>query len=160
MIKHKNRKLYIFFTSKKFCNGDIQIILIEEINVKNKNELMKIENEHIQRELNNIMCLNTFRAAVDQVSTIKNRKKYYENNKEKINEHNRKYYDENKEYIQQYDRERRKTDERKLYMDETFNCECGSTYSRTSKSIHFNTKTHQNFVLNCQKSKSIIENTN
>ena len=38
------------------------IILIGEVNVQNKRELTKIENEYIQMELNNVLCMNTIGA--------------------------------------------------------------------------------------------------
>jgi len=66
--KHKNSsknedknktKLYQQFTFNKFSCGDIRIILIEEVSVNTKQELVKIENAYIEKNLNNPLCLNT-----------------------------------------------------------------------------------------------------
>ena len=46
--KEPSRKVYKYFTYEKFVNGDIQIILVEEVSVDNKDQLRKIENEYIK----------------------------------------------------------------------------------------------------------------
>ena len=53
------------------------IILIGEVNVQNKRELTKIENEYIQKELNNVLCMNTFGAYHTEEEKINYHTKYY-----------------------------------------------------------------------------------
>ena len=52
-MKVNKTKLYRYFTYDKLVSGDVEIIQLE-INVANKRELEKIENEYIQ-EIKNIL---------------------------------------------------------------------------------------------------------
>ena len=110
-------------------SGDIKIIQLQEVNVQNKRELQKIENEYICKEIGNPLCLNTFRSFVSEeqlkeerhryreqnkeylneqmklyrinnIEKIKEmRKQYSSTNKDKIKEGNHRYYEQNKEYL-------------------------------------------------------------
>ena len=52
-------KPYNTFTKEKFDSGDIKIVLVKEVSVENKNQLERIQNEFIEKELNNLYCINT-----------------------------------------------------------------------------------------------------
>ena len=82
--KYKNSKLYQYFTPAKFSSGEVKIILLEEVNVDNKRQLEKIENDYICKELENPLCMNTLRSFVTNEETRKGKKNYCEQNKEKI----------------------------------------------------------------------------
>ncbi|DBA04967.1 TPA: hypothetical protein N0F65_006969 [Lagenidium giganteum] len=61
-------------------------------------------------------------------------KQHYENNNDNISVYNRKYYEANKDKLNEKNRERTRT---------RFDCECGGKYSLSSKSNHFKGKKHQ-----------------
>ena len=127
----KLNKLYSHFTYEKFCNVDIKIILIEEVDVSNKRELEKIENDYIQKELNNVLCLNTRSSFLTleekNIYNIKYRKK----NKDAISEKNKQYF------IQNPDKRKQK------YL-----CDCGSETTLCHKRRHEQSKKHLNNISN------------
>ena len=86
--KFKNTKIYQYFTPEKFSSGDVKIIQLEEVNVVNKRELEKIENDYILKEINNPLCLNTNCAVFND-----------EKRKDYLKKWNKTYYDEHKEQI-------------------------------------------------------------
>jgi Uri superfamily endonuclease len=123
--KTKNHiKVYKHINSIGWDN--VSIILIESFECNNKDELRKKEDEYIQKELNNELCLNSQRAYLTEEETkeydknlmrIKRQdsnytnkeKEYYQNNKEQIRER-QKEYESSPEYKQkkkQYYREYR-----------------------------------------------------
>ena len=57
--RYKNTKVYSYFTPNKLRSEDVQIIVLEEISAKNKEQLLKLENEYVQREMKNVLCVNT-----------------------------------------------------------------------------------------------------
>lgn len=65
--------------------GKVRIILIELFVCLNRQELLKKEDEYIQKELDNPLCLNSKRA-------IRSRKEWYNDNCEDIKAHARQYY--------------------------------------------------------------------
>ena len=79
---------------KRYCNGgfhyvssfeiikneNYEIILIEEVNCSNKEQLLKIEREHIEAN----ECINL------RIPT-RTRKEYYKANKDRIKEYQKKY---------------------------------------------------------------------
>ena len=97
------RKIYQQFTFDKFCNKEIKMIVLEEISLENKNQLHKLEDEYIRKELNNNLCLNT-------IGALKNR--------ELQKQHNKQYRDENKEYITQMRKQYREKTENKEHKKE------------------------------------------
>ena len=89
----------------------------------------------------------------------KYKKEYYQNNKELLSEYQKEHYHENKEVIigkQKVYRDNNieKTRERhkewyqnnKEKLQQKFKCECGGKYTYTSKTDHFKTKKHQNYI--------------
>ena len=69
---------------------NVKIILIENFPCNSRQELLKKEDEYIQKELKNELCLNSHRASITK-------KEYYETNKEKIREKQKEYYNKKKE---------------------------------------------------------------
>ena len=79
-------------------------------------------------------------------------KMYYETNKEVLKEH----YHKNKDKILENQKIYKENNKDKLseYRKQKFTCECGSIYSYTSKSEHFKTKKHFQFI---ESKKQLIE---
>ena len=131
----KSSKLYANFTREKFDSGDIRILLIEEVNVENKRELQKIENEYIQKELKNVLCINTRSSFLTPDNRLQQRiksdKKYRDTHKEE-----RKIYDASISEIR----------------NEHFDCECGGKYSRKSKARHEKCQKHIKYIETLNKS--------
>ena len=71
-------------------------------------------------------------------------KQYRENNKDKIKEYRQKYNEENKEYQKAYRAEYKEKNREQL--NATIYCNCGSHYTLVSKSKHFKTQRHQNYL--------------
>jgi len=103
--------------------GDAYIELILECADVTKDELHKIEGEHIRK--NN--CINkriAGRTDKEYYEANKDKiKEYYEVNKDKIKE----YYEVNKDKILQY---------QKKHKSEKYQCECGKTLTTGNKSKH------------------------
>ena len=59
MINIKTSRSINTLHLKNFQAGIVKIIQLEEVNVVNKRELEKIENDYILKEINNPLCLNT-----------------------------------------------------------------------------------------------------
>jgi hypothetical protein len=84
-----NRTIY------NHINGEwdkVRIILIEAFECTNRSELNKKEDEYIQKELDNPLCLNRYRA----FQTDEEYKKY---KKEYLQEYGANYYQKNKEHL-------------------------------------------------------------
>ena len=156
--KYKNTKLYKQFTFDKLKSGEIKIIQLAEINVKNKRELEKLENEYIEKEINNVLCLNTHKSFLSYedkvIRNFKYQEKYREENKDILREKHKEYRKQNHEHYLQYDRERLKNEERRQYnieksrkfRNKLYVCVCGSTFKMDAKSKHFKTKKHQQYM--------------
>ena len=122
--RSKKGKMYSYFTPDKLRSEDIQIIVLEEISAKNKEELLKLENDYIQREMKNVLCVNTRCPIFDYVNYLK--------------------------YQKEYDDKREATAERKLekknyrteYNKLKVVCECGKTVSKSQISTHLKYKAH------------------
>ena len=128
---------------KLFKIGNPTIRILEQITCNSKIELLEKEKEYIL----NYECVNT------RVPILNDLEK-----KQKEHEHNKKYREEHIEEIkkcQKLYREEHKEDckerNRKNYaiMKQSdnyyMNCECGGTYTKYNKDIHFNSKKHINF---------------
>ena len=130
--KRNKTKVYQYFTPEKIKSGDVFIILIEEVSVANKRELEKIENEYIQKELNNILCLNTnssyISKAEKQLKINERCAVYRNNNKEALHDKKKMYYLKYKENL----------------YSKVETCACGATYTHSHKTRHEKTKTHIN----------------
>ena len=99
-----------------------EIILLENINCESKNELHARERYYIE----SLDCVNKF-------IPCRTYKEYYEDNREKILEHQKEYKQQNKEKIQQQ-------------QNEKFTCICGSRYTYTHKLRHLKTLLHINYI--------------
>ena len=58
-LRKPTTKVYQQFTSEKFINKMIKIIMIESFVLNSKEELLREEDKHIQQHIYNEMCLNT-----------------------------------------------------------------------------------------------------
>ena len=93
--RYKSTKLYSYVTPEKLRSNDVQIILLEETNASNKEQLLKLENEHVQRELKNILCMNTRCPSFDYVNYLKYQKEYDDKRGQTV---------ERKEYRKEYNK--------------------------------------------------------
>lgn len=99
----KNNKCggkYEYFS--KVPIGEISIELIENCPCDNKDQLNEREDELIKASFKDPLCLNTNRAFQASEDKKEYDKKYYENNKEKIQANMKQYYEEHKEDIMNY----------------------------------------------------------
>ena len=69
----------------------VRMILIEEYPCESKQQLLKREDEYIQKELNNPLCLNSCRVILTAEETIAYNREY-----------NKQHYEQNKEYMREY----------------------------------------------------------
>ena len=122
--RYKNRKIYSYFTPNKLRSEDVQIVVLEEISAKNKEELLKLENDYVQREMRNVLCVNTRCPTFDYVNCLKYRKDYDDKR-----EHTEKRKIEKKKYRMEYN---------KLKVI----CECGKTVSKSQISTHLKSEKH------------------
>jgi len=136
-------------------NNDYKIELLENCDIKTKQELIARERFYID----NNECLNhniPGRSIKEwRIDNQDYRKQYYIANKDKIKiycdankDKQREYRDANKDKIIEY---------KKLYYDvnkdkinikrnEKYNCECGGKYTRQHKAHHLRTTKHQEFI--------------
>ena len=88
--KTPDRRVY------KHINGDwsqVRMILIEEFPCETKEQLKKREDEYIQRELKNPLCLNSVAAiGLTKEQTVEYQRKYREAHRDKRKEKAREYY--------------------------------------------------------------------
>ena len=142
---------------------DAKIILVETFPCNTKYELLAREQFYID----NSDCVNKLKAycGVSKIEYHKQYKKkyheenkekilkyikqYYKDNKQKIAQHTKQYNEENKEKISQYKKEYR--DKNKLKINETFNCICGGKYLYGNKARHEISKKHHEFI--CTQSR-------
>ena len=122
--RYKNTKVYSYFTPNKLRSEDVQIIVLEEISAKNKEELLKLENDYVQREMRNVLCVNTRCPTFDYVNYLKYQKEYDDKR-----EHTEKRKIEKKKYRMEYN---------KLKVI----CECGKTVSKSQISTHLKSEKH------------------
>jgi predicted GIY-YIG superfamily endonuclease len=99
----------------KHINGEwdkVRIILIEAVPCENKEQLNKKEDEYIQKDSNNPLCLNSKGAAPDKErraaqNSVFDHAAYYQRNKESILAKMKKQYQENRDARLQKAREYR-----------------------------------------------------
>lgn len=116
--KHKKTtNTYLLF--EKYGIENCEIVLIENLHYKEKNDLFKLEGKYI-KELNSI---NKNIAGRDDAE-------YYKDNKKKLLDITRLYYQQNKESL---------TEQKK----QKYECEtCGGKYTHVNKSRHLKSKKH------------------
>jgi len=105
--KNKLTPLYSHIQSIGWEN--VEIVLLENFNCRNRTELRRRENEIIEREKENQLCLNKNKAIVEQKDketyTKEYHKSYNNNNKEYISAQRKEYRNNNKEAIREKARE-------------------------------------------------------
>ena len=129
-------------------NNDYKIELLENCNIKTKQELLQREKYFIK----NNDCLN-------KVVPGRSRREYKDDNKDKIKVSAKNYYIANQDKLKIYrnDNKDKRKDYNKQYRidnkdkinikrNEKHNCLCGSKYTIQHKARHFKTTKHQEFV--------------
>jgi hypothetical protein len=133
-------------TSKEIlCFDDAIILLIEQFSCNNKEELHKKEGEYI---LNND-CVNKIVAG-------RNKKQWYEDNKEKIKEHKKQYRKDNKEQIKKYsedNREHIKEQKKKYHEDNKEHIKEQKKKYYELKKEHINERNKKYYELNKEEIK-------
>jgi hypothetical protein len=136
---------------KLLCYDDAVINLIKEFPCNNSTELAKLEGEYQKK----IECVNMIIAG-------RTSQEYYQDNRDMCLLNNKKWKTENKEYRREYmtDYNKQYWDKNKEHLKEQnrlkyirhreellkkINCECGSVYSKATKSQHFKTKKHTKY---------------
>jgi len=151
--RDSNRKVY-----KQITNwNDIIIVLIVEVNVVNKEQLLRAENEYIDR--NDPFCLNSRKALTTEEELQQYRQNYYKENKEQIQQHhiNHKeeiqqktkiYYNKHKQEIQQYKQQYRNVNKEKIKIkrSQLIKCICGLEITKDNFKRHTRSKKHQQFI--------------
>jgi hypothetical protein len=117
-----------------FDLGDVEIILLESVKCMTKDELLKKEREWIEKLKDNI---------VNKTRPTRNRKQFYEDNKEEIKQYKKKWYEDIKEKI-------------KEKIKEQIQCDCGSVITKGSKLRHTKSHTHQQYI-NSLVSQSVLK---
>ena len=146
----KYSKVRVFEIFDKYCVSNCQIVLIENVNAKSKDELLAREKYYIQT----LTCVNKAIPIKSFQEVKENRKNYkrlyYEQNKEKIKEKKNKYkttLKTNNHIVKQkplYVSTNQEIDNSKVLHI----CECGGQYTQANRCVHFKTIIHQNFINN------------
>ena len=157
----------------KYGIDNCQILLLEMINVKSKEELLAKESYYIR----NLKCVNItipdrtpkewhhdyYQKNKENFSNIQ--KEYYKQNKETIDKRNKEYYEKHKEklieYYKQYriDNLQQKIEYDKKYREENkekiqarkkekITCDCGHVINRDELSRHKKSKKHLKYLEN------------
>ena len=106
-------------------NNDYKIELIENCNIKTKQELLARERFFIK----NNECLNKNIPGRTDKEIQQYQKEYYNDNKDKLDNFHKAYNETNKEKLK-----------------EKFICVCGGNYTHSQKSTHFKSIKHQKFL--------------
>lgn len=93
---------------------NVKIILIENFPCNSRQELLKKENEYIQKEIKNDLCLNIRRSFRTEEEKQEYNKEYHKVNKEKIYEKKKEYTNKNKKKFIDYQKEYRESNKEKL----------------------------------------------
>jgi len=123
--KHKsdfNRGVYCS-SAEILKHGDARIEFIKDFPCNSERELSKEEDKYI---LDCCKVVNCIRAS-------RTRAEWCQDNRAEILEHKKKYYEANREQINE-----------KRY--EKFDCPCGGKYTKTHKSRHEKSKKHQDMM--------------
>jgi hypothetical protein len=135
-VKNGNikKKVMSFDLFEKYGIDNCDIILLESVEAKSKDELHIREAHYIRT----IKCINRY---------IPNRtqQEYYKDNKEKILDQTKQYRDDHKEQMKQYYQDNKEKIDQQRRVKTV--CECGSIYNKCSKYTHEKTKKHLNYCL-------------
>lgn len=122
---------------KYICNvgwDNITIELIENVNCNSKNELETREKYYIK----------LLKPDLNQFIPTRNKKEYYQDNRNDILDNMKNYYHNNKDVRKEY-REKNK-EAIFIYKHLKTNCECGSVYRKCDKLRHEKSLKHQNYI--------------
>ena len=122
--KGKKVMVYDLFAHDPNC----YIELHEYYPCNNREELNKREGQ-VTRKLN----------YVNKRIEGRTRQQYRIDNRQRLSAYDKQYRIDNREQILAY---------QKQYQKQSYNCECGSTFSVTKKARHLRTKKHRKWVLN------------
>ena len=130
MAKRKpHRKIYTMFTNDRFLKGEIKIVLVEELKLENKEQLLRAENNYIQQSLDDSKCLNRYHSLLTD---------------EQKKEYDRQWYQANRNKIL----ENQKTEERRQQRNSIFICECGSKTTQQNIARHKKSQKHSDYINN------------
>jgi hypothetical protein len=135
--KNHNFPVYIFIRNNGgWDNWDM--ILIEDYPCENK----------LQAEQRERYWIETLNANLNISIPTRNKKEYYEDNREYILQRTCQHYRENENEKKQYNNEYRRENKQKIkqHQNEKFECECGGKYMRCHLLRHQRTKKHQDYV--------------
>lgn len=122
-----------------FEYGGCKIELVEDYPCKNKEELEKQEATYMKSA--NVVNIRKMAGFAKNKELVKKTAKIYrDENKETM----KKYRHDNNEKITNY-RKVFYNNNKQKYLQKVI-CECGSTYCRSSKTKHINTKKHQKYL--------------
>ena len=147
MDKHRSNYRCWKRDNKRFVNAfrifdlygveNCEIVLLENVDCKSKDELRAREGYYIQ----NNVCVNKLVAGR---SVKESNKHHYETNKEKCLKRAKKYREKNKEAIKEKKKLYREKNKEKLKLKQSEKCicECGCEYTKQHKSRHIKTAKH------------------
>ena len=121
-------------------NNDFKIELLENCDIKTKQELLERERFYIE----NNNCLNKNIPGNFDKGYQQYHKDYYNHNKDKLSNYHKEYNANNKVKIKEYIEAYYETNKDKL--KEKFACVCGGKYTHSQKSTHLKSNKHQNYL--------------
>jgi hypothetical protein len=137
-IDYKKRKqgLNIFISSfELFDLGDVEIVLLENVNCNTKDELLKIERDYYEKYKDILVNKHRPFRSDEEDKKIRNKykKEYRIINSERTKKYDKEYREKNKELIKQQ--------KKQLYE-----CECGKILKLCCKSKHNRTVFHNTHI--------------
>lgn len=105
--KKPELKVFKVFTHEKFINNEIKIILIEELNLENRDQLRREEDKYIRNSLKDPFCLNSIHAVLNLEQMKQHKLEYAETHKKESAEQHKIYYESHKNEILQNAKEYR-----------------------------------------------------
>ena len=147
-LEHKKRKRLFQHIESIGGWDSVEIVLVEECkDIENCEQLMRKENEYIEKSMGDLNCLNMIRAKRD-LPEADYARQYRQDNPDKVKETNKKYHDSHKkeraEHCKEWRRTSPKYEEYKQKLREENQdavCSiCGCTVRRLSMTRHQQTK--------------------
>jgi hypothetical protein len=111
-LKNKKTKCSIYDYFEKYDIKKFKIFLINEYKVYDRKHLLMYEQLWINKIINNININNPFPILIKE-----QKKQYYENNKDKLNEKNKEYRENNKDKIKEYYENNKDKNKNKEYYE-------------------------------------------
>jgi hypothetical protein len=153
----------VFKIFDKYGCENCNIILLESVNANCYNELVSRESHYIRT----LQCVNKVipNRTIEEYKEVNKERikqiqlKYYNKNKETINEKSKQYNKENKDKIKKYyeenkdkskkyyeDNKARINEVKKVYEEKQYICDCGSVCVLHKKARHLRTEKHQAYL--------------